>query len=167
MNKDYLPAIVAGFGAAVLTTIPGFKNFGCCLLVPAASIVALVLYNKTNRLNEKIAVNKAIILGLLTGIVAALFSTFFDLLITYITHTNEFIAGLPQTELIMNDLNMGPIMDESLKLIKTMAKDIEANGFSALYTIMIFISNILTYTIFGILGGAIGAAILNRRIQNN
>jgi hypothetical protein len=166
MNKDYLPAIVCGFGAAVLSTIPGFKNFACCLLVPAASIVALFLYKKTNRLDEKIAVNKAIILGLLTGIVAALFSTFFDLLITYITHTNEFIAGLPQTELILHDLNMGPIMDESLILIKEMAKDIEANGFSALYTIMIFVSNIITYTIFGILGGAIGVAILNRQNRN-
>jgi len=165
MNKNYLPPIVTGFGAAVLTTIPGFKNFGCCLLVPAASIVALVLYKKTNQINEKIAVNKAITLGLLTGLVAALFSTFFDLLMTYITHTNEFITGLPQTELIVKDFNMGPIMDESLKLIKQMAKDIEANGFSALYTIMIFISNILTYTIFGILGGALGVAILNRRNQ--
>ena len=163
MNKDYIPAIICGFGAAVLTTIPGFKNIGCCLVVPVASFVAIVLYKKTNRLDEKIAVSKAIILGLVTGIIAALFSTFFDLLITYITHTNEFIAGLPQTELIMNDLNMGPIMDESLKLIKQMAKDIEATGFSALYTIMIFISNILTYTIFGILGGAIGVVILNRR----
>ena len=166
MNKDYIPAIICGFGAAVLTTIPGIKNFACCLVVPAASFVAIVLYKKTNRLDEKIAVNKAIILGLLTGIVAALFSTFFDLLITYITHTNEFITGLPQTELIINDLNMGPIMDESLKLIKQMGKDIEANGFSALYTIMIFISNIITYTIFGILGGAVGAAILNRRNRN-
>jgi len=166
MNKDYIPAIICGFGAAVLTTIPGFKNLGCCLVVPAASFVAIVLYKKTNRLDEKIAVSKAIILGLVTGIVASLFSTFFDLLITYITHANEFIAGLPQTELIMNDLNMGPIMDESLKLIKQMAKDIEANGFSALYTIMIFVSNILTYTIFGILGGAVGAAILNRRNRN-
>lgn len=166
MNKDYIPAIICGFGAAVLTTIPGFKNFACCLVVPAASFFAIVLYKKTNRLDEKIAVNKAIILGLLTGIVAALFSTFFDLLITYITHTNEFIAGLPQTELILHDLNMGPIMDESLKLIKKMAKDIEANGFSALYTIMIFISNIIIYTIFGILGGAVGAAILNRRNRN-
>ena len=166
MNKDYIPAIICGFGAAVLTTIPGFKNIGCCLVVPVASFVAIVLYKKTNQLDEKIAVSKAIILGLVTGIVAALFSTFFDLLITYITHTNEFIAGLPQTELIMNDLNMGPIMDESLKLIKQMAKDIEANGFSVLYTIMIFISNILTFTIFGILGGAIGVAILNRRNRN-
>jgi len=166
MNKDYIPAIICGFGAAVITTIPGFKNLGCCLLVPAASIVAIVLYKKTNRLDEKIVVKKAIILGLLTGIVAALFSTFFDLLITYLTHSNEFITGLPQTELIINDLNMGPIMDESLKLIKKMAKDIKATGFSALYTIMIFISNILTFTIFGILGGAVGAAILNQRNRN-
>ena len=165
MNKDYLPAIVTGFGAAVLTTIPGFKNFGCCLLVPAASIFTLILYKKTNQINEKIVVSKAIILGLITGVVAALFSTFFDLLITYITHKNEFITGLPQTELIVKDFNMGPLMDESLKLIKQMAKDIQAHGFSALYTIMIFISNILTYTIFGILGGALGAAIINRRNQ--
>ena len=61
---------------------------------------------------------------------------------------------------------MGAIMDESLKLIKQMGKDIEANGFSVLFTIMIFLSNILTYTIFGILGGAVGAAILNRRNRN-
>ncbi len=135
-------------------------------MVPAASILAIVLYKKSGGLNEKIPVSKAIMLGFITGTVAALFSTFFDLLMTYITHTNDIITGLPQTELVVKDLNLGPIVEESLKLIKQMAKDIEASGFSALYTIMIFISNILTYIIFGILGGAAGAAILNQKYKN-
>ena len=161
--KKYLPSVVAGFGAAVLSTIPGIKSLSCCLLVPGAAFISLYLYNKSMGDNSPIQLNKALSYGLITGLVAALFTTLFDLLITFLTHSNDLVAGLPQTEELMNNFNLGPLMDESIKLIRQMAQDIKKNGFSALYVVMITMSNFFILSIFGMLGGLLGMAVLNKR----
>jgi hypothetical protein len=62
----------------------------------------------------------------------------------------------------MNNFNLGPLMDESIKLIKQMATDIKQTGFSALYAVMITVSNFFILSIFGMLGGLLGMAVLNK-----
>ena len=161
--KKYMPSIVAGFGAAVLSTIPLIKSMSCCLVVPGAAIFSLYLYNSSMGGNSPIQLNKALSYGLITGLVAALFITTFDLLITYLTKSNDLVAGLPQTEELMSNFNFGALMDESIKLIKQMALDIERTGFSALYAVMITLSNFFLLSIFGMLGGLLGMAVLNKR----
>ena len=87
----------------------------------------------------------------------------FDLLTTYITHSNDLVQGLSQTEEMMRQFNLGTLMDASMKLMEEMVKDIEQNGFSALYAVMISLSNFFILSIFGMIGGLIGMAILNKR----
>jgi hypothetical protein len=163
IHKKYLPSLVTGFSAAVLSTIPGIKSLSCCLIIPAAGFFSLYLSNKTMGDNSVIKLNKALSHGLITGLVAAFFTTVFDLLITYITHSNDLVQGLPQSEDFMNQFNLGPLMDASIKLMEEVVKDIEQTGFSALYAVMISASNFFILAIFGMLGGLVGMAILNKR----
>lgn len=168
MNKrKLLPPLAAGFAAAVLSTIPGIKNAACCLIVPAASVFAIFLYIKMNNITEKIRTGEGIYFGFMTGILGALFATLFELMITFITRTNEFIEILPQTEAAMRELNLGPMVDSSIELLRYMGKEIKTSGFSALYSIGVFFSNILMYSIFGMIGGLLGTAFLNRRSGSN
>ena len=161
-NK-YLPSIVTGFGAAVLSTIPGIKNLNCCLIIPAAAFLSLYLYHKSTGNDPPIQLNNALSYGLITELIAALFSSLFDILITFITHSKDLIAGLEQTEEMMHELKLGALMDASMEIMRTMVKEIEATGFSALYTVMITISNFFIFSIFGMLGGLLGMAVLNKR----
>jgi len=161
-NK-YLPSIVTGFGAAVLSTIPGIKNLNCCLIIPAAAFLSIYLYNKSTGNDSPIKLNKALSYGLITGLIAALFSSLFDILITYITNSNDLVVGLEQTEEMMRELKLGALMDASLEIMRTMVKEIESTGFSALYTVMITISNFFIFSFFGMLGGLLGMAVLNKR----
>jgi hypothetical protein len=161
-NK-YLPSIVTGFGAAVLSTIPGIKNLNCCLIIPAAAFLSIYLYNKSTGNDSPIKLNKALSYGLITGLIAASFSSLFDILITYITHSNDLVVGLEQTEEMMQELKLGSLIDASMEMMRTMVKEIEATGFSALYTVMITISNFFIFSIFGMLGGLLGMAVLNKR----
>ena len=167
MNKKYLPALVCGFGASVLTTIPGLEIIACCLLVPVASIIAVRLYNKTSHEMLKLHTGTGVIIGLLTGLFAAGFASVFEVIITYITKTNDLVAGYPQAEQVIRDLNLGDAAKESLELLKTMISDIKTKGFSILYTAIIAFSNLLTYSIFGMLGGVIGTALINRKNRLN
>ena len=162
-SKKYFPSIITGFGAAVISTIPEVRGLVCCLIVPGAAFLALYLYNKTMGNNQPIKLNLAISYGLITGLVAALFTSLFDILITFLTHSNELVTGLSQTEDFMSQFKLGGLMQASIKMMEEMVKEIKSTGFSPLYAVMITLSNFIVFCIFGILGGLAGMAILNKR----
>jgi hypothetical protein len=164
MNKrKLLPPLAAGFAASVLSTVPGLKNASCCLIIPLASVFALFLYSKMNNITDKFRTGEAVYFGFMTGIFGALFTTLFEIIITYVTRSNEFVEILPQTEAALRELNLGAMLDTSLGLLRQMAKEIRATGFSAIYTIGMLFSNLLMYSIFGILGGLLGTVLINRK----
>ena len=167
MNKKYLPALVCGFGAAVLTTIPGMDAIACCLLAPVASGMSIFLYKKSQTGILKIETGTGILLGLLTAIFAALFASGFEIIITYITRTTDLITSIPQAESVIRNMNLGPAADESIEVLKGMIIDIQSTGFSLLYSVMITLANLITYSIFGVIGGVIATAIINKRNINS
>ena len=67
----------------------------------------------------------------------------------------------------MRQWNLGPMVDESLKLIKTVGKEIEKNGFSFIYLLMILTSNFIVNSIFGMIGGALGMSFANRKSRED
>lgn len=166
MNKKYLSALVCGFGAAVLTTIPGIQGIGCCLLAPVASVVAIYLYKKSQTGLIKIQTGTGILLGLLTGIFAALFASGFEIIITYITRTSDLVTSMPEAERVVKEMNLGPAAEESMEVLKQMVSEIQSKGFSFLYAFIITATNLISYSIFGMLGGLIGTAIINKRSQS-
>ncbi|MFC2102979.1 hypothetical protein ACFLSS_00960 [Bacteroidota bacterium] len=161
--KRYYPSVLAGFGASVLSIIPEIKSVSCCLIVPAAAFISLYLFNRIMNGESPIKLNRALSFGLITGLVAAIFTTFFDLLITYLTHSNDLVTGLPYTRDFITQYNLGPLMEASIKLMEDMVKEIQQNGFSVLYTVMISLSNMIIFSVFGMLGGLFGMAILNKK----
>lgn len=163
--KKYLPTLVAGFAAAVLATVPGIKNFSCCLLVPGAAVFAVLLDKKITNSSEKVTIGKGLGFGFLTGVVATIFITLFEMLLTYFARTNDFIQSLPQSEIVMRQWNLGPLLDDSLKLLKGIANEIEKTGFSFLYLILIFFSNFLINSLFGMIGGLLGMNLANRKLK--
>ncbi|MCU0364915.1 MAG: hypothetical protein MUE93_04505 [Ignavibacteriaceae bacterium] len=165
MNKKYLSALVCGFGASVLTTIPGVQTIACCLLVPVASAISIFLYNKSQTELIKIQTGTGIFLGLLTAVFAALFASGFEIIITYITRTSDLVTSMPQAEKVVKDMNLGPAAEESMEILKQMVSEIQSKGFSFLYAFLITTTNLITYSIFGMLGGLIGTAVINKRNQ--
>ena len=162
-SKTYLPSLVTGFGAAVLTTVPGVREFGCCLIVPIGVLTALLLYKKSLNQDTIISVNTGLLIGFLTGLFAALFSTFFDVIITLFTRTNDFVETLPQTTEVLESFKFGEAAKQTIDLMNGMAQQITSTGFSLLYTMFILISNLIVDSVFGLLGGLLGRIIVNRR----
>lgn len=161
--KRFLPSIVCGFGAAVLTTIPGLKNFGCCLIVPVAAYFALFLDRKINNYNQDIVPSKAVAFGIMTGIFAAIFSTIFEVLMTYILKTNEFVATFPELNQMLKTYFTNPAFAEAMTLLKRVEQEITAYGFSSLYLIFFFLNSIIVNFVFGIAGGLFGMYFINKK----
>jgi len=164
--KRLLPALVCGFGAAVLSAIPGLKNFGCCLIVPAAAYIALLLDVKINHFYETIRPSKAVAFGILTGIFAAAFSTLFETLITYLLRTNDFVTALPELDNVLKGYMATPGIADALYLLKQVGKEITVYGFSALYVFLLLMNSLIVNFIFGIAGGLFGMYFINQKSKN-
>jgi len=162
-NFKYISPLVCGFGAAVLSIVPGLKEISCCIIVPLTAVLSLYLDQKMRHVTEKVDSRNAVTFGLLTGVFAAIFLTFFDTILTLFTRTNDFVRALPATEALIRDYNLGNMMEETMKILRKIAADIKETGFSLLYTFMMLISNLITDTVFGLLGGLIGMNYLNRK----
>ena len=162
MNHKLSPAIVCGFAAAVLTIIPGLKSFGCCLIIPFAVYMTLVINQKMSGIH-KIMAKESIYYGLLTGLFTAFFGTFLEVLITYITKSNDITATYPEFEKSLQSLPSAEMFKESLQLIKGMIYEISTKGYSVLFTTFLLIGNVFIDTIFGIIGGLVAMSIINRK----
>jgi len=167
MKNKLSPAIVCGFGAAALSTIPGVKSLGCCIILPAATVLSLYFYLRITSFSQSISVKSAMFFGLITGLSSALFSVFFDVMITYIFHNNDLVQSLTEVEILLNTYNLGEIGNETIRILKHMGKEITTKGFSPLYTTFLLFNNIIIDSIFGIIGGLIGMSIFNKKYFTN
>ena len=166
--KKYLSAFVCGFGAGVLQIVPVAKSFSCCLIIPVASYLALVLHQKANNDFGKMDFKKGAIIGLLTGLYAALFGSSFEIVITLITKNNDLVVAYPELMKVISDFPLAEAMiEQSQMLLESVVEDIKTSGFSILYTFAVIANNLFVDVVFGLLGGIIGVQIINSRMQKS
>ena len=103
-------------------------------------------------------------MGLMTGIYAAIFGTSFELLITFITKNNDLLY-------VVNDLKgfvdqfpvTNDVKQQVLDLTNNVVNSIKTDGFSLLYSVSLLINNLIINPIFGMIGALIGAKFINSR----
>jgi len=166
--KKYISPIVCGFAAGVLQVVPIIKSFTCCLIIPGAAFVSLWLDQKASKSTSKITMKRAFGFGLLTGLTAALFGTIFEVFVTFITRQNDVIIAFPELQRLMESFPLGPeVKSQVMGIFQTIRKELMETGFSWLYTISILFNNVLVNSVFGIVGGLIGAQILNSKNKSS
>jgi len=135
--------------------------------MPLAAFLSLILDQKANKNFQKITMRKALIFGLMTGLYAALFGSLFDIIITLITKHNDIVAMFPELQRMITAFPLDEEMKKQvLNWFQNMRNDILQFGFSPLYTLSVMVNNLIINSIFGIVGGLIGAQVINRRNQN-
>ncbi len=165
--KKYLAALICGFGAGVLQIVPLVKNFSCCMILPLTAFISLLLDQRATKNFEKIPMKKALLFGLFTGLFAALFGSVLEILITFISRHNDVIASFTDLQRIVQNLPLSEeIKKEVLNIFQSVREDILKNGFSILYTFSVIVNNFIVNSIFGSVGGLVGAQIINSRLNN-
>ncbi|NOX65234.1 MAG: DUF4199 family protein [Chlorobi bacterium] len=166
--KKYLSPLIVGFGAGVLSIVPVAKSFGCCLIIPVAAFIALLLEQKANNDYSKIEIKQGLLFGLLTGLYAALFGTILDFFITFITKNNDIVATYSELQKVINQFPISEnLKDNVMNILGNVVESIRTSGISLIYTFSVLVNNLVLNSVFGMLGGIIGAQILNSRNQKN
>ena len=126
-----------------------------------------MLDQRATKSREKISAKKALMFGIVTGLYAALFGSSFELFITLVTKHNDIISTFPELQRMIEGFPVTPeIKTEVLNLFQNVREEILTKGFSLLYTFSVLMNNFIVNTIFGAVGGLVGAQIINNRINN-
>jgi len=156
-----LKAII--FGALVMTTISfvPLVNLICCMGILLGGYAAVSSYGKKQTDPDYRIKNKdGILLGLFSGLLAAVIVTGINLLLSLLSKENPFTDMMPQIEKYINT-----IPPELKNQFQKLTDEFDKFGFSPTLTIITLISNLIIYPLFGAIGGLFGV-ILNKKNKN-
>jgi hypothetical protein len=145
----FRPALIGGIAAGVLTAVP-FVNCFCCLWVVAGAVLAAYLFSR--RSPAPMTPGDGAVLGILTGIVAAL---------------TDSLVSVPFES--MNRAFVQKFMDTFSQFVEEMPAgwekwlDQRAGPMSPAWFLLGLLSSAVIYAAFGALGGLIGASIIGRK----
>jgi len=149
-DKVFVPALVGGLAAGVLSALP-VANCFCCLWIIAGAVLAVYLYVRDS--SQPVSSSDGLLLGLLTGLMATLIDFFLSIPFQAmnLAFARRFLETMAQftEEMPLNWedwLKEGPIGRFSFPL--------------AIFTLMI---RAIIFAALGAIGGAIGASLFGRR----
>lgn len=158
------PALIAGIACGAASSIPVFNciNFCCCALAIGGGVLAAFIYLKDAPGTPEPAYGDGAVVGLLTGIFGAITAT----LISIPFQMAMAAMGMGGAEQIQQALEqMGDeIPPEFLNLIESISG---AGGFTFIGTIITFGVNLVLFSIFAMIGGIIGMALLHGKVGGN
>ncbi len=145
----FMPALVGGIAAGVLTAVPMVNCF-CCLWIIGGAMLAAYLFGKGSP--TPLTPGDGAVLGILTGIIAAV---------------TDAIVSLPFET--MNREYVQRFMDQLSQLLEEMPSGWEgllerrAGGMTPAWFFLNLLASAVIYAALGILGGAIGASIFGKK----
>jgi hypothetical protein len=147
------PAMTGGMFLGLLSSVP-FISIGCCMWVPLGGGIAAVLLTRQRRLSS-ISYGDGAFAGVMSGLFGAVVGTIVQL--AFRALTAPFAANqLQELEKLMDQLGLEGGMRDFL--LRTFSGEI-----STLTVLFTFVSNLLVYALFAMIGGIIALAILRKR----
>jgi hypothetical protein len=149
--------LTGGMFLGLLSSLPYISagNILCCMWVLLGGGIATVLLTRQRPLSS-IAYGDGAFAGVISGLFGAVVGTLIQTMFRAISPAQLFEAQRQQVEQIMNQVSLeGPMRDFMLRI---------ASGEISTATVAFtFISNVLTYSLFAMIGGILALAILRRR----
>ncbi|MEO8447431.1 MAG: hypothetical protein ABI528_08045 [bacterium] len=154
--------IIAGTAVmTLLAVIPVLSliNIFCCAGIIAGGFVGVYTYWKQLQPSGMTLTSKdGGMIGILCGILSAVFVTGFGVLISLFSDSN------PMLEIMKGFDEMGfQVPPEMTTYIDKFSNEFTEHGFSPTITIFSFISNLILYPLFGSIGAILGVTILNKK----
>jgi hypothetical protein len=139
-------ALIAGVIAGVLNSIP-LICCGLCAWLLLAGFIAVPLYQMFDKPARTLTASQGLILGLLAGVVAAIVASVFGLLKGSVS-IDEALAAVRTYDQLAP---LVPYMEQASRL-----------GGGSLVSLWSMLCNLVLYSIIGLLGGLIGAAVFKK-----
>lgn len=152
-----VPALIGGCVIGVLSTLPiiNMGNCLCCMWILLGGVLGAYLYRREFPPGHEFSSREGAVVGFLSGIFGALFFTF-------LTYFFWAVVGFkPGHEFLQSILeSRGDISPEIEEFIGKLQ---EKGGLNPLIVFVQLLLSLIIYSIFGTIGGIIGASIFKKR----
>ncbi|MEO8663860.1 MAG: hypothetical protein ABI462_00075 [Ignavibacteria bacterium] len=152
------------YGTATMTLIAilpvlNLINVFCCAGIIAGGFVGVYTYWKQIKdTGLQLTTKDGGMIGILCGILSAVFVTGFGLVISLFSESN------PMLEVMKSIDEFGfQIPPEMTQYLEKFSNEFNEHGFSPTITIFSFIFNIVLYPLFGSIGAILGVQFLNKK----
>lgn len=155
------PIIYGTTAMTLISIIPVLNiiNVFCCAGIIAGGFVGVYTYWKQlSTSGITLTTKDGGMIGILCGILSAVFVTGFGLLLSLFSDTN------PMMEVMKTFDELGlQTPPEMVQYIEKFSNEFNEYGFSPTISVISFISNIILYPLFGSVGAILGVTLLNRK----
>ena len=143
------PILISGLIAGLLSSIPIISALNClfCFWILVGGVIGV--YMVTTRANRKVDYGEGAIIGLLSGLVAAVVCTFVTSILTFY----GFNIGMVMMERLADRI---PEFEQFRDIAP-------AQEFGLFFVITTLLSSLFAYGLFGALGGVIGTAMYGKK----
>lgn len=167
-NSKIKPALLAGGAAAALSALsslvqlaPGGQFIGlcCCGLVMCVGLLGAYLYFKDLPPQPQTAYGDGALVGVMSGALGAVLSTVVSIPMHYLTMAlmgDELRAKVEEGRQALEQVDMPAAFEGCLTAF--MSTELTASKL-----LFVFASSLVMYSIFGAIGGLIGAAIFGKK----
>jgi hypothetical protein len=156
-GKMLRPALTGGVLLGILSVLPGVSIFNCvcCAWVIGGGLLAAYLYVKDSP--APVTLGRGVVLGLLTGVIGAIVSALFAIPLSLLMNK----SGASPMEQIKQSLEQLPNLPPESRAI---LQNLSSRGDLFIW-LMVFslIFMIVIYGLFGMVGGAVGVALFEKR----
>lgn len=152
------------YGTIVMTLISVFPilnlmNLFCCAGVIAGGFAGVYSYRKQLQDTGITLTHKdGGMIGILSGILAAVLVTGFGLIISLFSESNPILEVMKA----FDEMNI-QTPPEVAKYVEDFSNEYNDYGFSPSITIISFISNIILYPLFGAIGALLAVSLFNKK----
>lgn len=162
MGRNKIISVV--WGAMIMSGISllpfvSFINLFCCAGIIMGGLAGVMIYSKQqNGQNNNISYLDGVFIGGLSGLLSAVVVTGVNLLVIMYSKNNPFI----DVAKMISDMGI-PVPPEMNSVLDNFASEYNSYGFSPTITLISFVSNLIIYPLFGILGSFIGVGIIIKK----
>lgn len=166
MNNDIkinrLRPVIIGFIVMTLisiTPIVNFINLFFCAGIILGGVAGVSAFHKQlKQINMHLLYKDAVFIGLLSGILSAIAVSGFNIISIMYSNLNPINESLK----MLGDFakNIPPEADTQIRIL---SDEFNKYGFSPTLAVFTFLSNLIIYPLFGIIGSLITASIYNSR----
>lgn len=155
------PVIVSSVIMVLLSSVPFLNliNTFCCMGIILGGFIGVTFYAKqVQGMNLALTQKDSILIGLLSGIIAAIVNTGVSVAISLFSKIN------PMGEMMDMMSQLGTQMPpEAMQIMDKLSQEYTKYGYSPTLTIITLVMNIILFPLFGILGSFIAYQIHKRK----
>lgn len=161
MPSKFTPIIISSVIMITISLFPVLNliNLLCCAGIILGGFAGTAYYNKSlTAAGQQIQFKDGAAIGILSGIVSALVVVIASTLLTIALKENPVPEALRLIDTY--GFRIPPEMEEFLQKI---SNEYNKSGFSITLTLITLIADLITYPLFGAIGGILGVTVFKKR----